>query len=365
MQIAMIAPEQFPLPGGGSVEICMEYIAKELAARHRVTVVSRRVPGRPNVSRNGGFTNVRVPSGSSRTYLGSVTAFLKVNHFDIIQVDNRPHYAAKLKSRFPRTTVSLFLHSLTFVPKTAAVYKSLKQADLIIANSASLRRRLARRFPAIARKLRSVHLGVDESRFAPPDALQKRAAKAKYRVGKGFTILFAGRVIPRKGVPVAIKAARLVRRSGQAVTLVVAGKPKPKNYGLKLQRYARKLKVPVRFVGNVPYPAIHELYRAADCFLCPSQLHEGFGLVNVEAMATGVPVIASKIGGIQEIITHKKNGYLVKKYWKPRHFAKYILRIARNKQLAARLSRAGRRTVIARFPWRSTAAKLEKLYSGR
>ncbi|GJM71938.1 hypothetical protein HMSSN036_41540 [Paenibacillus macerans] len=97
MNILMVAPEQIPVPGNGSVEICMLAIAKELAARHTVTILSRQSKGLPPVSRTGKLTIVRVPSGSPNRYIASVLNYLKGRNYDLIQVDNRPITRPKSK----------------------------------------------------------------------------------------------------------------------------------------------------------------------------------------------------------------------------------------------------------------------------
>ncbi|CAG7651529.1 Spore coat protein SA [Paenibacillus solanacearum] len=352
MRLLMVAPEQLPVPGSGSVEICMLAIARKLAKQHHVTIVSRQKAGLPTTSRVGrNLTIVRVPSGSAGRYISSVLRYMKGRTFDLIQVDNRPLYMAQIKRAFPRTPVSLFLHSLTFVPRTRSVAASLHKANLIIANSNSLQRKLSKLFSAQRRKIRTVHLGVDTERFKPSGG----------KSSKRFVVLFVGRVIPRKGVPVLIKAVHKARKQGSGATLVVAGKGKRAYLG-KLRSLVRKQKVPAQFLGNIPHGSIHRVYRLADCFVCPSQKHEAFGLVNVEAMASGLPVIASKIGGIKEIVKHGHNGYLVSKYTKSKAFAKYIVKIAKNRSLRVRLGRNGRLTVKRKFSWGSTASKLAGIY---
>jgi len=357
----MVAPEQIPVPGSGSVEICMLSLARQFAKHHQVTLVSRLHHHTPRVSKMGRLTIVRVPAGSPSRYLGSVLHYIKGKHFDFIQIDNRPHYMAKVKEAFPRTPVALFLHSLTFVPKTDHVERSLGKADLIIGNSASLKKILERRFSGVGHKIRTVHLGVDTVRFNPPSPALRMQSKRKYGLETSFTMLFVGRVIPRKGVPVLIKAAQLVRRKVPRAKLVVAGGGKAR-YLASLKALAKRLTVPVVFLGRKSHAHIHEIYRLGDCFLCPSQKHEAFGLVNVEAMAAGVPVVASNIGGIREIIRHGENGYLVGHYQSPEAFARYIIRIAKDPKLAKRLSIQGRKTVLRRFSWSHPAGRLLRIY---
>jgi spore coat protein SA len=361
LRILMVAPEQIPVPGGGSVEICMLAIAKQLAKHHQVTIVSRQSSHRKSTSRMGNLMIVRVASGSSKRYIASVLQYMKGKSYDLIQVDNRPHYMAKIKSAYPRTPISLFLHSLTFVPRTKAVAASLQKANMIIANSSSLKKNLSRMFPKVKHKIRMVHLGVDVSRFNSPSKAQKMKSKRRYDLGRSFTILFVGRIIPRKGVPVLIKAAQKISKKIPRTKLIIVGKGK-KGYVQRLKSQAKRMHVATKFMGKIGHGKIHHVYRMADCFVCPSQKHEAFGLVNVEAMASGVPVVASNIGGIKEIVKHNKNGFLIKRYHSSDAFAEYIKKIAADRSLGRRLGKQGRATVLRKFSWANTAAKLNRIY---
>jgi spore coat protein SA len=142
---------------------------------------------------------------------------------------------------------------------------------------------------------------------------------------------------------------------------LIAGSGK-RSYLRQLEALARRLGVRVSFLGNIPHEDIHSLYQTADCFICPSQRHESFGLVNVEAMATGLPVIASRNGGIREIIDSGHNGYLVERYREPAPFAKRMLMIGRNPELAARIGLQGRSDALQMFEWQHTVELLENLY---
>jgi len=352
LKLLMVAPEQIPVPGNGSVEICMLAIAKQLAANHKVTIVSRQSSSLPKLSHLGNLTIVRVPTGSSQRYISSVLRYIKGKHYDFIQVDNRPHYMAQIKKAYPQTPVSLFLHSLTFVPRTSAVASSLAKANLIIANSNSLKSNLTRMFPKQASKIRRVYLGVDTTRFKP---------LSNNRSTEPFHVLFAGRLIARKGVPVVIKAIGIVRRSYPNVKLTIVGGGKP-DYVQTLKSCAVKHHVKARFTGKIPHSRIQQLFRKADCFVCPSQRHEAFGLVNVEAMASGLPVVASDIGGIREIVRHGANGYLVKNYKSSAAHAQWIRKLAGNRKLTAKLAKKARVDAVNRFSWKHTASKLITIY---
>ncbi|WP_310831088.1 glycosyltransferase family 4 protein [Paenibacillus pedocola] len=360
MQICIIAPEQFPVPGDGSVEICIWAIAKQLSQRHKVTILSRRTAFLPDSAELEQVRIIRLASGTPSRYQASVLHFLEGESFDVIQVDNRPLLMAAVKQRHPETPVLLYLHSLTFVPAEARIARSLAHANTIAVNSRSLQKRLSRRFPGLSRKLSVVPLGADLSRFTPVELPERLLLRRTYRLPPKFTVLFVGRVIPRKGVPVLIRAMRHLNKYLPA-HLIIAGPGKPL-YIRKLRSLAGRLGVSVTFLGTIAHEHIHGLYQAADCFVCPSQRHESFGLVNVEAMASGLPVIASNNGGIREIITSGHNGYLVDRYQEALPFARLMLKVGRNPLLAAKIGMQGRSDALRTFEWQHTAAHLEELY---
>jgi spore coat protein SA len=361
MHILIVAPEQIPVPPilGGSVEICILAIAKQLARSHRVTVVSRAHPRYPRHSVIDKVNFYRVPTGSPMSYLSHVKSFIKGKHFDLVQVDNRPRFVGPLKSMLKGTPISLFLHSLTFVgpPFTsrAAAARDLSKADIIIANSSSLRSQLASRFPSISSRIRRVWLGVDTSRFSPSSVKKSKQA---------FKILYVGRVIPRKGVPVLLRAVQLAkRRAAKPIHITVAGGTTRSGYLNQMRSLSHKLGVNTRFLGTVAHSRIHQLFRQADVLVCPSQKHEAFGLVNVEAMSSGLPVIASNNGGIKEIVRHNRNGLLVKDYHRSEAFARAITRLMSSQKLRRSMGVQARKDCQSQFSWSASARRLSSLYS--
>lgn len=368
MHLLIIAPEQIPVPPvlGGSVEISIHHIAKELSASHQVTIISREHTGYPALTKDGNLTIIRVPGGSPGNYLNHVLRRLAGHTFDWVQVDNRPLFLPRVKRQFPNTPVSIFLHSLTFVsaPRISRelAFRCLSKADLIVANSLSLQNRLKERFPRLHNKIKKVWLGTDLNRFRPPTPAEKMDLKNRYGLAASFTVAFAGRLIPRKGLPLLIRAIRMARNEVPEIKLVVAGKSQVHGYGMKLKKLARHYRVPVVFLGQLSHRQMHKLYWMADCFVCPSQKHEAFGLVNVEAMATGLPCIASNIGGIGEIIRDKHNGLLVDHYQDYRAFAARIAYLARHREWGKQLGKQAREDVVKRFGWKTSAGHLINLY---
>lgn len=368
MNVLIIAPWQNPVPPivGSSVENCIYQIAKKLAQKHSVTILSRKTKHYPSRSQEGNMTIIRVSASGATGYVRAALNHVKGRHFDMIQIDNRPSYAPAVRAFFPYARISVFLHSLTFVssPMTSRgkASRDLSHANLIVGNSRSLQSNLRSMFPKLAARVRYVHLGANLKQFQPPSAGQRAAVRRKYGVSERFAIVFAGRLIPRKGIPVLIKAAKIAKKSVPAVKLVIAGGTEKASYKRHLKQLAEKHGVSTHFLGYVSRSRMHEVYRMGDCMVCPSQKHEAFGLVIVESMACGVPTIGSKIGGIPEIIRNGENGLLVSDYRNPQAFAHAIVKVYKNKTLARKLSRQGRHDAVNKFGWGATASRLEAIY---
>lgn len=361
MKLLIIAPEQIPVPPpiGGSVENCIYQIAKQIPSEHQVTIVSLF---RKNLARKtiiGNTTILRVSGGSKKSYLSNAIRKVKRNRYDLIQIDNRPSFVRTVRQAFPKTPITVFMHSMTFVSNpmttTRKASADFKEANLIVGNSNSLQQSLIRRFPAYERKIKYVHLGVDTTKFHPQGTSSS----------KPFHLLFAGRLIPRKGVPTLMKAFGIARKSVPSLRLSVAGGARKASYKAYLRKTARSLNVPVQFKGYLSRKQMPAFYRTGDCFVCPSQKHEAFGLVNVEAMASGLPVIASHNGGIPEIVQHGRNGLLVQDYRKPSAFASQIVKLANDSELHGRLAKQAREDVKNRFSWKLSAAKLMEMYKSQ
>ena len=361
MRILMVAPEKLPLPGNGSVEICMLEIAHQLCKHHCITILSRNVSGLPSVEQRQNLTLHRLLAHTAEQYYESVLNYIHTHTFDLIQVDNRPACMARIQASQPHAKVTLFLHSVTFIPPTKAVYNHLKRADLIVVNSESLQNKLHSRFPHLPYKSHVVPLGVNVKKFYPPTIEQKRYFRNQYGLPHCFTVLFVGRMIPSKGVEVLLHAVSKLT-TPLNVHLVLVGRC-PDRYLKKLNSLVKKLRLSASFLGEIAYCRIHEVYGTADCLVCPSQTHEAFGLVNVEAMSCGIPVIGSNNGGIREIIVSGTNGYLVKAYSSPHSFARFILTLFNEDEHRKTLGINARETAVQSFGWQKTAEKLHHLYA--
>jgi len=357
----MVAPPAFPVSAGtgGSVEICMYEIGRRLSKDHHVTLISRKSPGFPSKSQFNHFKIVRLPI---QYYWHKVIQYAKKRHFDIIQIDNRPEMVPLFKKHFPSTRILLNLHSLTFMSKlnTPQQRKVMQHTDAVLCNSHYIKQHYRTIFPPFAKKVHAIHLGTDVNRFRLPTAAEKEQIRSRYAVNKTYNLLYSGRIIPKKGIGLLIKSASLVKKKYPPIHVILVG-PCSRSYRNKQLRMARRLHVPLTFTGNMPPSTMHHAYWLGDCLISPTQFKEAFGLVNVEAMASGLPVIASHRGGIPEIL-NGQNGITIRDYQNPQAFAKAILSLISLPSLRKKLIEAGYQTAHNRFSWSRVARDYEHLY---
>ena len=303
----------------------------------------------------------------------------------LIQVENRPPWVTALRRLGYRGKIVLTLHSLNFAgpPRYPArrVCAAMGAADAVVCASralaARLRARYGRRLP-----IRVIHPGVDLARFHPGGARAQIAAHAPTGDGAQAAasgrrprgagtggrpvVLFAGRVVPQKGLDVLIRSLARVRAGHRRPLLLVAGAPRPHRgaggYAGRLWQLARRLDVDLRSAGRLAHQRMPRLYRAADLVAVPSQRFEAFGLVNLEAMACGTPVVASALGGIPEAVGPGSGGLLVRPSSSTRAWVRQLTACLAHPSRAHRLSAQGPPWVRKRFPWTRTARRWLALY---
>lgn len=375
VRVALIAPGLAPLPPAPatSVEIYLYDLWRHLPARVDASLYARKQV----VMRHGSLrSQMALPEAGGLNYVREVMRHVQArSHRDlVIQVDNRPLYLPIVKNQVS-CPLLLSLHSLTFVqrPKasTEQMHSALALADRIIVNSHYVANRLSDSFSSCASRIRVVYPGVDTQSFHPcetsADFANRREWRARLSSRDRTVLLFVGRIVERKGLHIALQALRQIsaKRGHANVVLWIVGRRPPvtSRYGQQLAALARAENV--RWLGYTLRGDLPALYRAADVLLCPSQKAEAFGLVNLEAQASGVPVIASHAWGLSESVVDGKTGVLVDEYEDSSKWAKVAYDLCQDGHARHALSLSAVKMMKERFSWPTTAARFAQLYEDR
>jgi len=209
-------------------------------------------------------------------------------------------------------------------------------------------------------KIHVIPMGVDVGKFN----INKRNS-LKNDFNSERCILTAARLIPIKGINYLIQSMMLILQSFPKAKLVICGDGPEKE---SLQKLAEELGISehVCFKGYIPHDEMVQYYMSADVFVLPSVeiggYKEGLGVVLIEAMACGTPVIGTNVGGITDIITDDYNGLLVAER-SPEDIAKKVIKILTDKDYAEQLRQNALTTVCSNYSWSSIAEEFNQIYS--
>jgi phosphatidylinositol alpha-1,6-mannosyltransferase len=207
--------------------------------------------------------------------------------------------------------------------------------------------------------------GVDTSRFVPLPAIERASTRARLGLPtKGPLVLSVSRLVPRKGMDTLIEAAASLARSARhpQLTVAVAGSGRDR---ARLDRLIHRTGAPVRLLGRVPSPDLPALYAAADVFAlcCRSRWggleQEGFGIVFLEAAASGIPAVAGDSGGAADAVVDGETGIVVPDPTDVNVVAGSIDRLLADPRLASKQGQAARQRAETHFAYDVLAARLD------
>ena len=232
-------------------------------------------------------------------------------------------------------------------------------ADHIIAFSPHERDAMARLYGADARKVSLVPCGVDLEVFRP---LDQKSVRSRLGLNGEKILLYVGRVEPIKGLDLLVETAAQMD-SAEGVRMMVVGADVNGDREMdRVKQLAkeRDLEDKIDFVGQVDHADLPLYYNAADVCVVPSY-YESFGLVALESMACGTPVVATRVGGLSTIIHHGRTGYL--KSWRcPEAFANSVEMIISSDGLQQSMGEAARKRAEG-MGWDNVASLMWDEYS--
>jgi glycosyltransferase involved in cell wall biosynthesis len=379
-------------------------IARRLARNHSVFVYPRRGAGQRPVECHEGATWCRMPVGVDRmlsglkvldtlrltplrrpyrssalyyaAYARRVARDVRARQCEIIHIHSIANFLPVMSRINPSARLVLHMHDHSLADfETRRSRSLLERATLVLACSEYVAEGIRRAFPECAERCVALHNGVDQ-RFL--------GIHSDPQVSE--SVLFVGRLSPEKGVHVLLEAFAGLASRFPAATLRLVGPadiaPRqfvdplgrdpllvrlgpyyvfPTSYQDCLHRHAAMLRSRIVFEGCIPNCSVQSQYARAGVFVFPSVWHEPFGIPMIEAMAAGLPVVATRGGAISEIVIDGETGLLVDR-GDVRQLAVAISTLLANPGMRARMGSAGRERVARLFTWDRIVDRLTAHY---
>ena len=320
-------------------------------------------------------------------YAVIVSLDLKKKKCDLVQIYNFSQFVPIVRFFNPKIKIILNMRCewLSQID-SSYIWKRIKKVDKITSCSEYITNKIKKSFPEISYKCKTIYNGVDTNVFLP----EKPVLKKQNETNTFYKLLFVGRGSPEKGVHILLEAFSIVLRDTPNVQLDIVGSrgkvpfeylvglhdDKSKVYELKkfyeegqadsYYRYCEELAKSlgiadkVNFLGGQTYDKMAEIYRKTDVVVNPSY-SESFGRSLIEAMASGKPVIASRVGGMTEIINGSGAGLLFEA-GDVAAFANLIGSLLKNKKMRENMGCAGRKRVEEVFCWDCVFENLYKVF---
>jgi starch synthase len=394
VRVGLFSREYPPYVYGGA-GVHVEYLSRELAKKIEVEVHcwgdQHSHNGNPRVCGNEPWAEIS--NGTTEKFKGALEALslnltqvkalkgIDIVHTHTWYVSMSGFLAKKLyKIPFVITTHSLEPLRAWKAEQLGSGYAmsswmertAMLDADAIIAVSNNAREDLLRVYPVDPDRVHVIYNGIDLNEY---QKTEKTTALETYGVDKSRPyILFVGRITRQKGVTNLVDAIRYLPPDTQVV--LCAGAPDTPEIAVELRQKvenARKDHPHVVWIEKmVSKPEVIQLYSHARVFVCPS-VYEPFGIINLEAMACGAPVVGSATGGIKEVVVDGVTGYLVPFEQdsngfptQPEEFARHLGQkvsdLLADPEKCRRFGAAGRKRVEEKFSWSAIADQTINLY---
>lgn len=372
---------------GGGQERHVLHISKNLVKMgHKVTIITSDIGISEEFKKHldqDGVKIKKIPAieldePENQVLFPSLLSYLMKKDFDIIhahgslcQSSQQALIAAKYLKKPFVFTPHYHPWNVFSNPKTRRIRRYVERmitapvasnASAVIAVSDYEKQLLNDKYPEInENKIKVITNGVD-IKFIEETSSRKNVRK-KFNIpnGKKYVLFFGSISDLRKGIDRALNAFAIVAKKIPDAHLIILGKNTDKS--IAIRNLIKKLRITGRVTpcGYVSDRDKVAFLRMSDVLISPT-VYEAFGIVLAEAMYSGVPVVATKSGGIPYVFEHNVHGYLVGDYNSIHAFAKYTIRLLKDEKLRSRLGKAGHKRVKEKFQWPIISRKIEKLY---
>lgn len=362
----------------GGTEIAAYYLAAEMAKKdHNVDIFTSSINSKDSFELSGGMkihrygTNFKI--ASANVALNMVFKPLKykleiVHSHSPIPYSDLPALLYAKRKNVPfvltyqydgqETGGSFIRNTGVSVYNKYLLNKVLDYADVIIATTKSYVEE-SKFLKGYKDKITLIPNGINIDEFNISYSKEECRNKLGLSADKKI-ILFLGSLVPYKGPDILLKAFSIIKKEIPDVELVFAGRGEMQK---ELEKLAEKFSVKesIKFAGFIEEDLKPFYYKAADIFCLPStNMGESFGIVNLEAMASGVPIISSNLGGIPDIVEDGKNGLLVKP-GDSKSLADAMIFLLENEDARKKMGNDGKMKVED-YSWKKIAEKTEEIY---
>ncbi|GAA3122491.1 glycogen synthase [Streptomyces rectiviolaceus] len=384
MRVGLLTREYPPdVYGGAGVHV--EFLARELGALVDVDVHCWGDPGAAaadGLLRHQAWDALDGANDALRTFSVDLSMAAALTGCDLVHSHtwyaNLAGHFGKLLHGIPHVMTSHSLEPLRpwkaeqlgggYALSGWAERTAVEAADAVIAVSHGMRADILSCYPAIdPAKVHVVHNGIDTGLYRPDhgtDVLEHHGIDPERPY-----VLFVGRITRQKGVPHLLRAAKELDPATQLV--LCAGAPDTPQIDAEFRTLFEELsdaRGGVHWIPEMlPRPQVVQLLTHAQVFVCPS-VYEPLGIVNLEAMACGTPVVASNVGGIPEVVAHGSTGLLVP--YEEKEPAAFEARLAQalnelvaDPRAASRMGAAGRDRAVREFGWDAVARRTTDVYA--
>jgi alpha-maltose-1-phosphate synthase len=372
MKVALLTREYPPeVYGGAGVHV--EYLARALSGLVDLTVHCQGAPRDTAVAHQAwaALNDAALRVFSADLSMADATAGTDLVHSHTWYANLAGHLASLLHG-IPHVATVHSLEPLRpwkaeqlgggYALSSWAERVSLAAAAAVVAVSDGMRADVLSVYPEISpERVRVIRNGIDTLEYAPDprtDVLEKHGVDPARPY-----VIFVGRITRQKGVPVLLRAASSLDPSAQLV--LCAGAADTPELGAEVAGLVAGLQSSrsgVRWIPEMlPKPEVIQLLTHALAFVCPS-IYEPLGIVNLEAMACSTAVVASRVGGIPEVVDGGVTGLLVPPD-DPASLADALNLLLRDPGRASAMGEAGRARAVAEFSWEAVAAQTAALYA--
>lgn len=383
MNVLMFSWEYPPRIVGGIARVVHDLAAALAEKNINITVITHNDDTMPEVFRNG-----HVDIYSVRTYKidpcsftdwvhhmnftlleKSVTIINNGRKFDIIHAhDWLVAFAARaLKHSYGIPLISTIhatehgrnngLHNDTQRYISGVEWWLTYESWKVIVNSNYMKREVSGIFSLPEEKIRVIPNGIDGKRYEY--ICDSEGSRRKYALDNEKIVLFVGRMVNEKGAQVLLDAVPKVIRYYNDVKFVFAGKGPMLDY-LKYKAFSMNIMSKVLFTGYIPDNELCTLYRCCDITVFPS-LYEPFGIVALEGMLAGKPVVVSDTGGLGETVEHGYDG-MTAYTGNPESFADCILELLHKPELCVIMAKRAFEKVNRKYNWQQISEKTLETY---